>query len=44
MAVNTSKAIKKPAPKMTKKEMEKMSKDLAKLKYDKPNIQKKKGK
>jgi len=37
MAVDTSKAIHKQAPKMTKAEKTKYVKDMNKLKYDKPN-------
>lgn len=35
MATDTSKAIKKPAPKMSKEQMVKYSKDMKKLTYDK---------
>ena len=36
MAVDTSKAIHKPAPKMSKAEKTKYVKDMNKVKYDKP--------
>lgn len=42
MAVDTSKAIHKPAPKMSKQELAKMAQDLGKLKYNKKSVPEKK--
>lgn len=42
MAVDTSRAIKKPAPKMTVAQKKKMAEDLGKLRYDKGALDNKK--